>query len=168
MGCTTERSEFSPGRVKNFLFSASSRPDLGPTQPPIQWVPGSLSPGIKRQGREADYSPPASAEVMKLWIYTSTPPYAFMAYCLISWAQGQLYLFYRHVMRLPNKMIRTRPTDETTHKSSTNRLSLLLLPLRSTGHPWCALFPFSFLSESVRGRYLHKHKINADRHPCVE
>jgi hypothetical protein len=47
---------------------------LGPTQPPIQWVPGA-----KRQGREADHSPPASAEVTKMWIYTSTPPYAFMA-----------------------------------------------------------------------------------------
>jgi hypothetical protein len=33
----------SPGRVKNFLFSMSSRPALGSTQPPIQWVPGALS-----------------------------------------------------------------------------------------------------------------------------
>jgi hypothetical protein len=30
----------SPGRVKNFLFSKSSRPALRSTQPPIQWVPG--------------------------------------------------------------------------------------------------------------------------------
>jgi hypothetical protein len=45
---------------------------------------GTLSPGVKRQGREADYSPPVSAEVKKMWIYTSTPPYPFMAYCLIS------------------------------------------------------------------------------------
>jgi hypothetical protein len=35
----------SPGRVKNFLLSTSSRPALGSTQPPIQWVPGALSPG---------------------------------------------------------------------------------------------------------------------------
>jgi hypothetical protein len=34
-----------------------------PTQPPIQWVPGALSPGVKRQGREADHSLPSSAEV---------------------------------------------------------------------------------------------------------
>jgi hypothetical protein len=35
--------------------------------------------GVKRQGREADHSPPTNAEVKKMWIYTSTPPYVFMA-----------------------------------------------------------------------------------------
>jgi hypothetical protein len=57
---------------------------LGSTQPPIQWVPGALSPGVKRPGREADQSPPTSAEVKKMWIYTSALPYDFMASCLIS------------------------------------------------------------------------------------
>jgi hypothetical protein len=56
----------------------SSRPALGSTQP-IQWVPGALSWGLKWPRREADHSPPASAKVKKMWIYTSTPPYAFMA-----------------------------------------------------------------------------------------
>jgi hypothetical protein len=46
-----------------FIFTTVSRPVLGPTQPPIQWVPGSLSLGVKRLGREADHSPPSSAEV---------------------------------------------------------------------------------------------------------
>jgi hypothetical protein len=64
----------SPGRVKNFHFSIASRPALGSTQPPLKWVPG-----VKREGREADHSPPTSAEVKKMWIYTSTPPYVFMA-----------------------------------------------------------------------------------------
>jgi hypothetical protein len=68
----------SPGRVKKFLFT-SSRPALGSTQLPIQWVPGFFFSGLKRQGREADHSPPASAEVKKIWIYTSTPLYAFVA-----------------------------------------------------------------------------------------
>jgi hypothetical protein len=40
---------------------------------------GALSPGLKRPGREADHSPPASAEVKKTWIYTSTLPYAILA-----------------------------------------------------------------------------------------
>jgi hypothetical protein len=38
----------SPGTVKNFLFSTSSRSVLGPTQPPIQWVPGGSYPGAWR------------------------------------------------------------------------------------------------------------------------
>jgi hypothetical protein len=36
-----------PGRVKNFLFSTLSRPALGPTEPPIQRVPGGSLPGDK-------------------------------------------------------------------------------------------------------------------------
>jgi hypothetical protein len=75
----TEGSEFESGGVKNFHFSMSSRPVLGLTQPPIPWVPGALSPGVKWPGHEADHSPPASAEVKKTWVYTSTPPYVFMA-----------------------------------------------------------------------------------------
>jgi hypothetical protein len=62
---------FESRRVKNFLFSTSFRPALGSTQPPI--------PGVKRQGRESDHSPPASAEVKKMWIYISTPPIRLQA-----------------------------------------------------------------------------------------
>jgi hypothetical protein len=40
---------------------------------------GGSYPGIKRPGREAANSTPASAEVKKMWIYTSIPPYALMA-----------------------------------------------------------------------------------------
>jgi len=40
-----------------------SSPNLWPTQPSIQWVPGALFLGLKRPWREADYSPPSSAEV---------------------------------------------------------------------------------------------------------
>jgi hypothetical protein len=68
----------SPDRIKNFIFTTSSRLALGPTQPPIQWVSGALSPGVKRLGREADQSPPITAKVKKMWTYTSTLPYAFM------------------------------------------------------------------------------------------
>jgi hypothetical protein len=62
----------------------------------MQWVPGALIPGVKRPLREADHSPTTNAEVKKMWIYTSTPPYAFMVYCLISSAQRQFYLFFYH------------------------------------------------------------------------
>jgi hypothetical protein len=47
-----------------------SPPALGLNQPPIQWVTGALSSGVELQGREADHSPPASAEFKKIWIRT--------------------------------------------------------------------------------------------------
>jgi hypothetical protein len=73
-----------------FLFTTMSRLALMPTQPPIQWVPGVLSLGVKRPGREADHSPPSSAGVKNAWSYTSTHQYAFKAWCSVE-AQGQHY-----------------------------------------------------------------------------
>jgi hypothetical protein len=80
-----------PAGLGIFLFTTVSRTALGPIQPPIQWVPGGLSLGVKRPGREADHSPPSSAEVKNAWSYNSTPQYVFMAWCSVK-AQGQLYL----------------------------------------------------------------------------
>jgi hypothetical protein len=38
-----------------------------------------LSPVVRRQESDADHELPTTAEVKKTWIYTSTPPYVFMA-----------------------------------------------------------------------------------------
>jgi hypothetical protein len=46
----------------NFIFVAF-RTALGPTQPPIQWVPEVVSLGVKWPRREVYHSPPSSAEV---------------------------------------------------------------------------------------------------------
>jgi hypothetical protein len=53
-------------------------------------------PGLKRPGREADHSLLSSAEVKNVWKYTSTPQYAFVAWCSVK-AQGQLYLYLQIV-----------------------------------------------------------------------
>jgi hypothetical protein len=55
------------------------RSALGPTQPPIR---GS-SLGLKRLGREADHSPPSSAEVKECVELYVHPQYVFMAWCLV-------------------------------------------------------------------------------------
>jgi len=47
---------------------------------------------VKRPGREADHSPPSSADIKKAWSYTFTPQYAFVEWCSVE-AQGQLYLY---------------------------------------------------------------------------
>jgi hypothetical protein len=57
-----------------FLFTTASRPALGPTQPPIQWVPEPLSLGVKRLGLEAEHSLPSSAEMKNACSYASTHP----------------------------------------------------------------------------------------------
>jgi hypothetical protein len=46
-----------------FLFTTASGTALGPTQPLIQCVLGTLSLGVKRPRREVDHSLPSSAEV---------------------------------------------------------------------------------------------------------
>jgi hypothetical protein len=40
--------------------------------------------GVKQPEREADNSPPSSAEAKNTWSYTSTPLYAFTAWCSAS------------------------------------------------------------------------------------
>jgi hypothetical protein len=85
-----------------FLFTTVSTTALGPTQPPIQWVPGALRSGVKRPGREADHSPQSSAEVKEwvdLYLHSPNTP---------SWRGAQLkhnffefvglYLFYIQVI----------------------------------------------------------------------
>jgi hypothetical protein len=60
-GCTAGVS--IPGRDKIFLLPTTSRPALGPTQPPIALSPGAHSSGVKRQKSEADHSPKSNAEI---------------------------------------------------------------------------------------------------------
>jgi hypothetical protein len=64
-----------------FLFTTAYRPALEPIQPPIQWVPGALSRGVKRPRREADHSPLSRTEVKLRGAIPPLLQYAFLA-CL--------------------------------------------------------------------------------------
>jgi hypothetical protein len=64
--------------VGSRIFSSPCRSSgVHPASYPMETA--GLSPEVKRPGRQADHSPPANAEVKKMWIYNSTHPYAFMA-----------------------------------------------------------------------------------------
>jgi hypothetical protein len=67
--------------VRTRMFSFSRRPDrpCGPLSLLSYGYRWLSFPGVKRLGCEADHSPASSAEVKKMWLYTSTPPYAFIA-----------------------------------------------------------------------------------------
>jgi hypothetical protein len=57
-----------------FLFTTATIPALEPAQLSIEWLPGALSLGLKRPGRETDHSPSASAEVKDcVELHISTP-----------------------------------------------------------------------------------------------
>jgi hypothetical protein len=72
----------SPAEVKRmFPLASVSRPALGPTQPPMQYAQGVLSPGVKRgRGHDADHSPHLVKRSSMSRSYISSPPCASMVY----------------------------------------------------------------------------------------
>jgi hypothetical protein len=71
---------FDSWQHQELVFATASRPALGPTQPPVQWLSGALSPD-----REANHSPPSNAEVKNAWSYTSTTPHVFSPWHLVKY-----------------------------------------------------------------------------------
>jgi len=107
------------------------RAHLGPTQPPIQFVPGDLSLGVKRPGRKAAHSSPSNSEAKNEWCYSSTPSIF-------------LYGVYRHNFLLVNKVCQEitrysmslfRCISRTKGPNSYTRLSI---------RPWCASLSFRY------------------------
>jgi hypothetical protein len=46
-----------PAEAKDFPLASVSRPALRPTHSPVQWVPGVVSGGKMRLGRDTDHTP---------------------------------------------------------------------------------------------------------------
>jgi hypothetical protein len=125
------------GGLGIFLSNTASKTALGPTQPPIQWVPAALSLGLKRPGREADHSPPSSSEVKNTGSYTPLPQYVFMACCSVK-AQGRLY-FYLYIsmnltLHVPNLTSISRCLD-LSKESYTKLHKIIAFRTRVCQHP---------------------------------
>jgi hypothetical protein len=73
-------------------LSSPPRPHR-PWAPPSQCLSWGFIPEVKRPGREAGHSPPFSADVKNVWGYASTPPYVFMAWCLIKHKENFTFTF---------------------------------------------------------------------------
>jgi hypothetical protein len=95
----TGRSRFDP-RQKQRIFpvTSMSRPTLGPTQPPVQWVPGVLSPGVKRSRCVTLTTHPIYCRgCERVGAIHPLPPSAFMA------CSGTALLYGHYKLRgLPN------------------------------------------------------------------
>jgi hypothetical protein len=56
--------QFQAGAMMGFLlFATASRSALVTAQPPIQWIMGALTTGVKRPRLETDHSQPSRAEI---------------------------------------------------------------------------------------------------------
>jgi hypothetical protein len=81
---------------KIFLSSIASISPLGLIQPPIQWVLGTCSLGVKQPGHEAGHSLQSSAKVKNVWIYSSICP------CLNGVVLGQTGTLYLYQSKMCN------------------------------------------------------------------
>jgi hypothetical protein len=79
VGWETEEFDLNSWQEQEtFLFFRVSRPAMGSSQLPIQWILGAISPGVKGQRYESEYSPPPSAKVKNSRITPTFP-------CMSSW-----------------------------------------------------------------------------------
>jgi hypothetical protein len=83
-------------KARFFSSPQPPRPTLGPIQPPVQRVPGTLSPRVKRQARDANHTLLSKAEVKN---GEAIPPLPQMSLLYLS---SLCYIIIHHMMQPPS------------------------------------------------------------------
>jgi hypothetical protein len=68
-----DEPEYSSWSYKRISLLQIAQTDLGPAQPPAQWVPE-----VNQSAREANHPTPSGAKVKSEWSCTSNPPHRVM------------------------------------------------------------------------------------------
>ena len=118
-----------------YLFSSKTfGPPLGPTQPPVEWVLGTFTLGVKRPEREAEHLPQPNGEVKNKWRSTSTP-----SVCLYS-ARGQFQLF---IFTTAHPLTYGK-LDESTQFSILKSYFIVIFPSTPRSSKWWFSFRFPY------------------------
>jgi hypothetical protein len=131
-----------------------SIPALGPNQPPIQWVPGALSLGVKQPGCEAENSPPSNAEVK---MRGAMPPFPNTP----SWRDAQLKhrenftyqsnikLYFTWICNVTRRFITKNDLQYSTQRKVVVKLSLCLTKYLDMKTLCLALPYFTFITTFI-------------------
>jgi len=114
----------------DFLLSETSRRALVSTQPSIQWLPE-----IKSPGREADNSPPCSADVKNEWSYYNyTRPMCPHTVHIVAYCDGSVPLCIRPT---PVFLHHTLPQNPLFQYGLLRMCVRLYVSFRMVGMPPC-------------------------------
>jgi hypothetical protein len=147
-GCTIGVLGFNSRRGLGIFLFTASRTALGPTQPPIQWVAGALSLGVKRPGREANHSPHLVPRSRKRGTIPPLPQYAFMVWCLVKHRDNFTFYLYTYMFSCSLYLF-TLPQHFTT--CPTHIALKFLVP------PFCNYFTLQLITDAA----LELHKITS-------
>jgi hypothetical protein len=71
--------------------------NLGLNQPPGQWVPASVSIGMKQLRHQAGCSPPLTADIKNAWSSASTPTLVYKIWCFNKHGVNLALTLYIHI-----------------------------------------------------------------------
>jgi hypothetical protein len=87
-------------------FYRHHRVQTGSGAHPASYPTGTGGSFPRSKAAEAYHSPPSNAEVENAWSYTSTPPYVYMAWCLVKYRDNFTFNFVIICIKYSAEMVR--------------------------------------------------------------